>query len=286
MEKKKKGDVLLKYTTAGPISFWVVFFIGIPLLYIVAMCFMTRGEYGGVELGFTLENIGQVFDPLYLKIFGRSLLLAAVTTILCLLLAYPFVYYVAQKGKVARTVLMSLVLVPFVVSSLIRLFALVNLLRKDGILNTLLINWGLINEPLQLVYNITGVLIGLVYTLLPFMIMPLYSSVEKLDPSLLQASEDLGSRSIHSFFTITLPLTTPGIFGGVLMTFIPTLGLFFVTDVMGGGKIQVVGNIIRDQFMTAHNWPVGAGLSILLILLTLLLVWIYRAAGGKMDELA
>lgn len=286
MEKKKKGDVLLKCTTAGPISFWVVFFIGIPLLYIVAMCFMTRGEYGGVELGFTLENIGQVFDPLYLKIFGRSLLLAAVTTIFCLLLAYPFVYYVAQKGKVARTVLMSLVLVPFVVSSLIRLFALVNLLRKDGILNTLLINWGLINEPLQLVYNITGVLIGLVYTLLPFMIMPLYSSVEKLDPSLLQASEDLGSRSIHSFFTITLPLTTSGIFGGVLMTFIPTLGLFFVTDVMGGGKIQVVGNIIRDQFMTAHNWPVGAGLSILLILLTLLLVWIYRAAGGKMDELA
>jgi len=182
-------------------------------------------------------------------------------------------------------VLMSLVMIPFLVSSLIRLFSWINLLRRDGVINTLLIGWGVLGEPLQLVYNVTGVMIGLVYTLLPFMILPLYSSIEKLDRSLLQAGSDLGARPAQVFFTVTLPLTMPGLFAGTLLVFIPTLGLFFVTDLMGGNKTQVLGNIIRDQFLTARNWPLGSAISVILVAITLLLVWLYQKCGGSMDDL-
>ena len=144
---------------------------------------------------------------------------------------------------------------------------------------------GIIHEPLQLVYNTTGTIIGLVYMLLPFMILPLYSSIEKLDKSLLEACCDLGAKPAKAFLKVTLPLTMPGIFAGTIMVFIPALGLFFVTDLLGGSNTQVIGNIIRDQFITARNWPLGAALSIFLIVITLILVWLYQKSGGDMDEL-
>ena len=144
---------------------------------------------------------------------------------------------------------------------------------------------GVIHEPLQLVYNTIGAIIGLVYMLLPFMILPLYSSIEKLDKSLLEACCDLGAKPAKAFLKVTLPLTMPGIFAGTIMVFIPALGLFFVTDLLGGSNTQVIGNIIRDQFITARNWPLGAALSIFLIVITLILVWLYQKSGGDMDEL-
>jgi spermidine/putrescine transport system permease protein len=284
MNNKKKINLPL-ITTVGPVSAWMILFVLIPFIYVFAISFMNKGAYGGVIIGFTLDNFKQVFDPLYLKVFGESLLIAALATIICIIIAYPFTYFIAQKSTIKKTVFMAMVIVPFLVSSLIRLFGWINLLRKEGIFNSILLKIGLINEPIQLVYNRTGVMIGLIYMLLPFMILPLYSSIEKLDRSLLEACSDLGAKPITSFIKVTLPLTMPGVFAGSILVFIPALGYFFVTDLLGGNKIQVIGNIIRTQFITARNWPLGAAISIFLIVITLILVWLYQKSGGKMDDL-
>lgn len=284
MNNKKKLNLPL-LVTVGPVSAWMILLVAIPFIYVFIMSFMNKGAYGGVVVGFTLNNFIQVFDPLYLKVFGQSLLISAFTTIICVLIAYPFTYFIAQKTTIKKTVFMAMVIVPFLVSSLIRLFGWINLLRKDGIINSMLMKWGVIQEPLQLVYNTTGVMIGLVYMLLPFMILPLYSSIEKLDKSLLEACSDLGAKPVTAFFKVTLPLTMPGVFAGSILVFIPALGYFFVTDLLGGNKIQVIGNIIRNQFITARNWPLGAAISIFLIVITLLLVRMYQKSGGSMDEL-
>lgn len=284
MNNKKKIKLPL-ITTVGPVSAWMILFVAIPFIYIFAISFMNKGPYGGVVIGFTLNNFKQVFDPLYLKVFGESLLISAFTTIICIIISYPFTYFIAQKTNIKKTVFMAMVIVPFLVSSLIRLFGWINLLRKDGIINSILLKIGLINEPLQLVYNTTGVMIGLVYMLLPFMILPLYSSIEKLDKSLLEACSDLGAKPATSFLRVTLPLTMPGIFAGSILVFIPALGYFFVTDLLGGNKMQVIGNVIRNQFITARNWPLGAAISIFLIIITLGLVGLYQKSGGNMDDL-
>lgn len=285
MEKSKKKWNLAFFTMIGPVSAWMILFVFIPFIYIFVISFMKRSTYGGVELGFTFQNLLQVFELSNIKIFGQSLLIAALTTIICILIAYPFAYFVAQKSQIKKTVFMAMVMVPFMISSLIRLFSWINLLRKEGAVNRVLMGMGLIDEPLHLVYNMVGIIIGLVYTLLPFMIMPLYSSIEKLDKSLLEACSDLGAKPITGFLKVTLPLTMPGVFAGTIMTFIPTLGLFFVIDLMGGSKIMVMGSLIRNQFITAKNWPLGAALSLFLIGITLIMVKIYQKNGGNMDEL-
>ncbi len=283
IKRKKINPAFL--VTVGPVSAWMLLFVLIPFLYIFIISFMKRSTYGGVELGFTFENLLQVFELSNLKVFGQSVLMAFITTLLCILIGYPFAYFVAKKSAVTKTLLMALVMVPFMISSLIRLFAWINLLRREGMVNRILMALGLIKDPLQLVYNNTGAIIGLVYTLIPFMIMPLYSSIEKLDKSLLEACSDLGAKPVTTFWKVTLPLTMPGIFAGTIMTFIPTLGLFFVIDLMGGSKILVMGSLIRNQFITAKNWPLGASLSLFLIIITLLLVKAYQRNGGNMDEL-
>lgn len=284
MKEKKKLNLPL-ITMVGPVALWMILFVAVPFIYVFVISFMKKGTYGGVKFGFTLNNFVQVFNPMYLKVFGVSIILSAVTTILCILIAYPFTYYVVQKTTIKKTIFMSMVTIPFLVSSLIRLFSWITLLRKDGIINSFLLKLGIIKEPVQMVYNTTGTIIGLVYMLLPFMILPLYSSIEKLDKSLLEACCDLGAKPAKAFLKVTLPLTMPGIFAGTIMVFIPALGMFFVTDLLGGSNTQVIGNIIRDQFITARNWPVGAALSIFLIVITLILVWLYQKSGGDMDEL-
>ena len=204
---------------------------------------------------------------------------------ICLLIAYPFAYFVSRKSAAVRTVCMAMIMIPFMVSSLIRLFSWITILRKEGLINSFLLKTGIIHRALELCYNTNGVIVGLVYTLLPFMILPLYSSIEKLDRSLLEAAGDLGAKPLQRFIRIILPLTFPGILAGIIMVFIPTLGLFYVTDVMGGNKVQVIGNLIHNQFITARNWPEGAALSILLILITFLFLALYRKFGGDMEKL-
>ena len=284
-KKTHKKSSIAKIVMNLPVSLWMILLVAVPFVYVFIISFLQKGTYGGVKLEFSIENYKDIMDPLYLNIFAKSFLFSIIVTLICILVAYPFTYFIAQKTTIKKAVFISMVTIPLMVSSLIRLFSWINLLRKDGILNNFLMDIGFIKEPLQLVYNDIGSIIGLVYLLIPFMILPLYSSIEKLDKSLLEAASDLGANPVKAFFKVTLPLTAPGIFAGSILVFIPSLGLYYVTDLLGGSKTQLIGNLIKNQFITARNWPVGAALSIFLIVITLILVRIYQKSGGNMDEL-
>ena len=268
----------------GPIVIWLALFIVIPLIYVFAISFMNRGLYSGVVMEFTLDNYIQLLDLEYLNIFWKSILLAVETSVICLLLGYPFAMIMARADKRMKPAMMLLIMLPFWTNSLIRTYGWNTLLRSEGIINNLLLRLGLIQKPLELLYTDGAVLLGMVYTLFPFMVLPLYSSIEKLDPSLMEAAGDLGARRVRSFLRVMLPLTAPGIFAGNIQDFIPTLGYFFISDMMGGGKTMYIGNLIKNQFLSARNWPLGAALSILLILLTLLLMKLYSRVG-KMEDM-
>lgn len=284
MRNNKKFN-LAKWIMVLPISLWMLLLVAIPLMIVIVISFMHKGTYGGVKAGFTVQNYISVFSATYLDVFLKSFLIACAVTLICLLISYPFAYFIAQKSSVKKTIFMGMVMVPFCISSLIRLFSWINLLRKDGMLNQFLLSIGLIKTPIQMVYNQTGAMIGLVYMLLPFMILPLYSSIEKLDKSLLEACSDLGAKPAVTFLKVTLPLTKPGIFAGSIMVFIPSLGLYFVTDLLGGSKTVLIGNLIKNQFITARDWPMGSALAVFLIIITLVLVGIYQKSGGNMDDL-
>lgn len=287
MKKEKRiSSAIAKYTMIVPISMWQYIMVAIPFLYIIFISFAKKGVYGGVEKGFTFGNYLDILNPLYITTFAKSIGMSAFVTLVCLILAYPFTYFVAEKGTVARKILMSMIMVPFCVSMIIRIFSWVNILRADGVINRAFEQMGIIREPLKLVYNQTGALIGLIYMLLPFMILPLYSSIEKLDRSLLDASSDLGARPYMTFIKITLPLTKAGIFAGSVMVFIPSMGLYFITDLMGGSKSLVIGNLIKNQFITARNWPLGAAMSVILMLITIGMLKGYQAAGGSLEDLS
>lgn len=283
---KKRKSAIAKYCMITPISLWMYLLVAIPFLYIIVISFMNKGTYGGVVLKFTIQNYLDILNPLYIRTFLKSIGMSVAVTLICLLIAYPFTYFVAKKTPIQKTIFMSMIMIPFCVSMIIRLFLWVNILRSEGIINNFLISAGLIKEPLKLVYNQTGAMIGLIYMLLPFMILPLYSSIEKLDKSLLEAANDLGAKPIKSFLKITLPLTKPGIFAGCVMVFIPSMGLYFITDLMGGSKTLVIGNLIKNQFITARNWPLGAAMSVVLMLITLAMLKGYQKAGGSMDDLS
>lgn len=271
--------------TISPTVIWLIAFLFVPLLLVFIVSFMKRGVYGGIDYAFTFGNYLQFFDSLYLQVFFTSIVVASITTLVCIIFGYPFAYIIARAPIKHRTLLLFLVIVPFWTNSLIRTYAWIILLRTEGVINTLLIKIGMISQPLELLYNDGAVLIGLIYTLFPFMILPLYASIEKLDQSLLEAASDLGAKPWQSFFKITLPLTMPGVVAGSLLVFIPTLGLFFIPDLMGGAKTMMIGNLIKNQFLTARNWPFGSALSIILMLLTLLMIALYmRISDGKKDD--
>jgi len=220
-----------------------------------------------------------------LKIFFQSAIIAIITTIICILIAYPFVLAISHKSKITQKILMTLVMIPFLTNSLIRMYGWIVLLRKYGVINQVLIGMNVIDKPLSLMYNNLGIIIGMVYTLLPFMILPLNSSVSTINNSLLEAASDLGASKWKTFTNIILPQTLPALFNGSLMVFTPALGYFFIVDVLGGGKKMILGNLIKNQFLTARNWPMGAAISVFIILVTTVIIMIYRKSGGKMDDL-
>ena len=268
-----------------PVIIYTVFLIALPIAYIGIISFFKSDSYGGMINTFTLQNYIELFDAVYLKIFLQSALVAVATTIICILISYPFVLAVTHKSKRIQQILMTLVMVPFLTNSLIRMYGWIVLLRKSGVINQLLTGMNIIEEPLSLMYNSFGIIVGMIYTLLPFMILPLYSSVSTIDKSLLEASSDLGASKWSRFKNIILPQSIPGLFNGALMVFTPALGYFFIVDILGGGKMMILGNLIKNQFLTARNWPFGAAISIFLIVITYLLISIYRKLGGKMDDL-
>lgn len=280
---RAKGLPLL--VMVSPVTFWMVLLIAVPLIYILIVSFCTTDEAHNIVFSFTLDNYAKLFSPTLLTIYANSLIIALLSTVVCILVGYPFAYIMAFSTPFRKTLMMIFLMLPFWTSSLIRLYGWRTILGSEGYLNRLLQSIGLISAPIEMMYTRGAVVLGMVYVLLPFMILPIHTVIDKLDRSLLEAASDLGAKEVRRFLHITLPLTAPGIFAGVIMVFIPALGYFFVSDIMGGSKNQLIGNAIERQFKEAFNWPFGAALSIVLIVITLVLVRIYTKAGGNVDEL-
>ena len=281
--KKYKDKVKLLFLFP-PIVYSIILIL-LPILYVFLISFFKSDSYGGMLKVFTLSNYIEIFNIIYLKIFFKSVLIAFITTLVCLLISYPFAIALMSKKETTRNYLIKLVMVPFLMNSLIRTYAWIVLLRKNGIINNGLLSLGIISKQMTLMYNDFGIIIGMIYTLLPFMILPVYSAVSKLDNSVIEASYDLGASKIQTFMKVYLPLTISGAFNGSLMVFIPAIGYFFIADILGGGKEMIIGNLIKNQFLTARNWPFGAAISIFLVALTFILVKVYKNLGGKMDDL-
>lgn len=267
-----------------------VFFLG-PLLVMVVYSFLTPGLYGGVEWQVYHWNYGRIlgwadgewedFDPVYIQIFLRSARLAFINVLITLAICYPAALWVARLSARWRTLVVFLITLPFFVSLVVRLFAWVLILRPSGFLNAGLMGLGLISEPIDIIFTETAVLIGLAYVLLPFMFLPIYASVEKLDPSLLEASSDLGAAPFRTFLRVTLPLTLPGIAAGAVLVFIPSLGNFIVPDLLGGAKVLMIGNLVEQQFLSARNWPFGAALSVMIMVVMFLMILVYLRRIGR-----
>ena len=267
---KKNGKFLM-----APTLGWLTVFFVLPMLIVVAVSFASRTPYGQVVFDWTLHNYARFLEPLYLSIFAQTLLVALVTTIFTVLLGYPLAYYITQLPKRWQQPGLILCMIPFWINFLIRSYAWVIILRAQGVLNTLLLKAGIIDQPLQLLYNEGAVMLGMIYALLPFMILPIYVSIEQLDHRLLEAASDLGAKPFTAFRKITLPLTMPGVAAGTILVFISSLGMFVVPDVMGGAKSALVGNLIQNQFLSARDWPFGSALSIMLAILSLVLITLY-----------
>lgn len=272
-------------TMAGPVTLWLAFFVAIPLIYVFIMSFCGIDEAYNVVFKFTTANYRRLFDPNYIQIYGTSLIVAFLTTAVCIIIGYPFSFLIARTTSKYKALLYMLIIIPFWTNSLIRIYGWRTFLGTNGWLNTILTTLHITSEPVQFLFNRGATVLGMVYCLFPFMVLPLYTAIEKLDKSLLEASSDLGAKGPSTFIRVILPLTMSGIFSGSIMVFIPSLGYFFVADILGGGNSDVIGNLIERQFQSGNNWPLGAALSIILILITLLLVKLYQKAGGDMESL-
>lgn len=288
-EKEKKGRTtaakIASVVQGGPISLYAVLFIVLPFIVLLFMSFMTKGPLGSVQYKFTIANYQMIFDPVYWKVVKDSVLIAGISTVATLLVGYPLAYYVAGKKPGASNTMLLLMMIPFWASELVILYSFVTLFNKTGIINTFLLNIGLIEQPLSLLYNKFAVVVGMVYSLLPFAVLPMYSSIEKMDKSLLEASKDLGAGPVKTFFRVTLPLTAPGMFAAVILVFIPSIGYYMITDMLGGGTNIMIGNVIYNQFTVARNWPFGAALSVILAVIILIMVAVYNKMGGNLDDL-
>lgn len=280
-----KSNLLPALVMAGPVTLVLVFLVAVPLIYVGVMSFCSIDEYYNVVFKFSTDNYVRLLNADYLKIYGQSLAVAFITTVLCILVGYPFSYLIARTKSKRKTLLYMLVIIPFWTNSLIRIYGWRTFLGTNGWLNGLLQFLHLTGEPVDFLFRQGTTVLGMVYCLIPFMILPLYTAIEKLDGSLLEASADLGARPFATFFQVILPLTSSGIFSGSIMVFIPCLGYFFVADILGGGNSDVIGNLIERQFQSGNNWPLGAALSIILIVMTLVLVKLYQKVGGDMDNL-
>ncbi len=272
MKEKRNGWAFMVLPLYG----FTLLFVAGPLVYMVALSFAANKEGYGVIWKFTTENYRQILDPVYLDTFIQSLKLAFSSTLAIMLLGYPFGYFMAKLSSQWKKRMMLFLTIPFWVNSLIRLYGWIIILQTKGLLNGALLKLGLIEKPMKMLYSYPAVLVGMIYTLLPFMILSVYSSAEKLDWSLVEAARDLGASAVQAFFTVTLKLTFPGLLSGMILTFIPSMGLFFIADILGGNKIVLVGSLIQDQMTRGSNWPFAAALAVVLTALTTLIIYMYR----------
>jgi spermidine/putrescine transport system permease protein len=285
IRKVRENPAMQGLTLMSPSLVYLIIFMILPMILVIILSFLTRGPYGDIVYRVNVENYIRLVDPLYLRILGYSLSTATFTTILTILVGYPLAYYIARVPARQRSTLLFLILVPFWTNFIIRIYAWIMILRTEGFLNSFLINIGIIQVPLNILYTPTAVLIGMVYEFLPFMVLPLYTSLEKVEISQLEAAADLGARPWRAFLRITLPLSVPGMIAGSILVFIPAMGMFVVPDLMGGAKTILIGNMIRNQFLVSRDWPFGAAASMLLLILTLAFTLVYTRRAGFGEEL-
>jgi spermidine/putrescine transport system permease protein len=278
--EKGKGWSLGLAALLGPAAFWLVVFFLVPLLLILAYSFGTSGVYGGLTLGFNPGNYLKVFDPLYLEITVRTLIIAFINTLLCLALGYPLAYFIALRGGRWKTALLILVMVPFWTSLLIRAYAWVVILGGNGIANRALQFLGITDGPISLIFTPQAVLMGMVYSYLPFMILPLYATLERFDTSLKEAANDLGAGRWHTFWRVTFPLSMPGVIAGSILVFIPSAGEFVIPNLLGGSQTVLLGNLIQQQFLNARDWAFGSALAVMLAVLLLGAIMFYVRRVG------
>ena len=271
----------LRVVLVAPSAATMILLFFIPLLIVFAYSLLTRGPYGGVMPPWTGESYSRVFDPLYLEILWRSVWIAFIATALCLVLGFPLALHIARSTK-HKILLLNLVMLPFWTSFLIRTYAWMFLLRDTGLINSALEAMHLIRQPLPLLFNTGAVILGLLYGYLPFMVLPLYATLEKFDPALVDAAEDLGASPWTTLWRVIVPLTKPGMVAGCLLVFIPCVGAYLTPDLMGGGKTVMVGNLVQNQFTTSRDWPFGSAVSLLLMGLVVLVM---RIIGRRGEEL-
>ncbi|HOH70102.1 MAG TPA: ABC transporter permease [Sedimentibacter sp.] len=260
---------------ALPILGYLLLLVGIPLLLVVILSFLTRDSLGNIIFEFTPDNYRKMFDPVYLRVFLNSFSLALFTGLITLLVGYPVAYFTAGLEQKRRSFVILLIMLPFWISSLLRTYGWTILLGKEGLINNILMFLKIIDQPLNMMYKFGTVLTGTAYMLVPFMIISIYNSVDKLDRSLLEASYDLGGGKWKTFFNITLPLTTPGIARGFTLVFIPALGLYYISDLLGGGNTMFLGNLINNMATRGRNRPLASAFAVGMILLVLLVLFIY-----------
>lgn len=258
-----------------PATAWLLLFFIVPLLIVLLYSFLERGTYGGVTWTFTLSNYQRLANEIYFGVLWRSLWLAFITTVACLLIGYPLAFFIATRSPRWRNALLLLVIIPFWTNFLVRTYAWIVLLRQQGVVNVALQSLQLIDEPLNLLFTPFAVTVGLIYGYLPFMVLPLYATIERFNFSLVEAAQDLGANDLRTFIRVVLPLTTRGIVAGSLLVFIPAVGAFVTPDILGGAKTLMVGNLIQNQFLKARNWPFGSALSMLLMAVVLVPALIY-----------
>lgn len=278
----------------GPVTLFLAIFFFTPLVIMLIYSFLMPGLYGGVEWVFYPHNYGRIlgfadpafefFDAVYLQIFLRSVRIALTTVIITLLVCYPAAFQISRLRDSWKNFSLFLIALPFFASLIVRLFIWVLILKKTGFINSTLLNLGVISEPLDLIYTEGATILGMVYIFIPFMFLPVYASVEKLDWTLIKASEDLGANGFQTFFRVILPLTLPGVIGGSILVFIPTLGNFVVPTVLGGAKVLMLGNLIEQQFLSARNWPFGAALSMLVMTGVLAMLFLYIRSETKKGD--
>ena len=288
LASRRRMHLALLLTPAS--LFFAVFFL-CPLAIMIATSFLAPGLYGGVEWVFYPHNYGRIlgfadpafedFDPVYISIFLRSLKIAAFTVVATLVVCYPAAFCIARLSERSKNFCLFLITLPFFASLIVRLFIWVLILRQTGIVNEMLLATGIIDRPLELIYTDGAIVLGMVYIFIPFMFMPVYASVEKLDWTLVRASLDLGAGPIRTFVRIILPLTAPGIAGGAIIVFIPALGNFVVPAVLGGAKVMMLGNLIEQQFLSARNWPFGSALAMMVMSVMLVMLFVYVIATGR-----
>ena len=268
----RRRNMMGQGTTMGPMMLLNAALFIFPLIYLIVLSFATNSGFGKMTYGLSFENFKAVFSGTYRTVLFSSLKMAFWVTILVSVFAYPYAYFVARKPKKYQSLLILLIMIPSWTNSLLRVYAIQNLMSTNGIINTILVNLHIVNEPIQMLSTDFAVYFGMVFTTIPFMILPLYSNMQKIDTSILEAGRDLGATNFQLFWKVIFPVSLPGLSSGIVLVFIPAMANFFITDMLGGGKSINVGNVIQSQFSTSNNWPMGSAVSIVLMVISCIVI--------------